>query len=46
MLTEYKKEICNVEEFRVYARIWKYLPVIGFEEKESHRGIKYYEKKY
>ena len=45
MLAEYKEEICNVEEVGEYARLWKYFPILDFNEKETRRGIKYYEKK-
>lgn len=44
MLTEYQGQVFNVEEMGDYVRLWKYYPAVGFDEKETYRGIKYYEK--
>lgn len=44
MLTEYKGSIFNAEIIENTVRLWKYIPVNGFSEVKTKRGITFYEK--
>ena len=45
MLTEYQGQVFNVRKTGEDVYLWKYSYTAGFDEKQTRRGTRYYEKK-